>query len=91
MRDCDQDGGLSLAEAPRCAECERRARAVSSIADNDLLERAVRNAKSLEPVLEPVFPVQRWIAVKRMFGLGSTYAVQLCRRFGLDPDEMVRR
>lgn len=32
----------------------------------------------------------RWIAVMKTFGLGSTYAQQLCIRFGLDPDEKVR-
>jgi hypothetical protein len=29
-------------------------------------------------------------AVMWTFGLGSTYAAQLIRRFGFDPDEMVR-
>jgi hypothetical protein len=29
--------------------------------------------------------------VMGVFQLGSTYAAQLCQRFGLDPDEMVTR
>jgi hypothetical protein len=44
----------------------------------DLVERAVRNARQ---------PGPRWCAVKATFALGSTRATELCRRFGLDPDE----
>lgn len=51
--------------------------------DAELLERAVRNAGrySVEK--------QRWVAVSHAFGVGSTSARELCRRFGLDPDETV--
>lgn len=60
---------------------------VSSIPDADLLERAVRSARSLHiPGKTP-----RWRCVMDVFGLGSTYAWQLCVRFGLDPDEKVRK
>ena len=62
---------------------------VSSIPDAKLLERAVRNARdrsSNKGVRHP-----RWVAVMDAFALGSTYAHQLCRRFGLDPDEQVKR
>lgn len=31
----------------------------------------------------------RWSHVTRQYGLGSTSAQVLCRRFGLDPDELV--
>jgi hypothetical protein len=60
---------------------------VSSIADTELLRRAVSSARprkwrSAQP---------RWTAVMDAFCLGSTYARELCRRFDLDPDEMVRR
>lgn len=33
----------------------------------------------------------RWVRAMRLFALGSTYARQLCRRFGFEPDEMVGR
>lgn len=62
---------------------------VSMIPDAKLLERAVRSARSNR------YPKRRahsrWIAVMDMFALGSTFAHQLCRRYGADPDEMVRR
>ena len=60
---------------------------VDDIPDNDLLERAVRNAR---PSRGAAITVPRWSAVMVSFGLGSTYAQQLCVRFGLDPDELVR-
>lgn len=52
-----------------------------------LLERAVRsarprNSRGWQP---------RWVAVKDCFALGSTYSKDLCRKFRLDPDELVRR
>lgn len=61
---------------------------VSSISDDDLLARAVRNARA------NTFGRRkhaRWIAVKEMFSLGATYSYQLCARFGFDPEEEVRR
>ena len=54
-----------------------------NITDCDLVERAVRNAKNNNPC--PTMP--RWHCVMRVFGCGSTVAVGLCRRYGLDPDE----
>ena len=51
--------------------------------DTDLVQRAVRNAM---PIRSP-FPLPRWSYVGGVFGLGSTSAHELCRRFGLDPDE----
>jgi hypothetical protein len=58
---------------------------VSEYSDADLVERAVRNARvrrigSREP---------RWAAVSDAFAMGSTYSAELCRRFGLDPNEMI--
>lgn len=32
----------------------------------------------------------RWVAVMDTFALGSTYAHLLCRRFELNPDELVK-
>lgn len=60
---------------------------VSSIPDEVLLKRAAtfRTAKTLG------FGIPRWSAVMVRFGLGSTYAWQLCERLGLDPDEKVKK
>lgn len=52
--------------------------------DSELVSRAVRNAKHRDPG-----PGPRWSAVADTFALGSTYATHLCRREGLDPDELV--
>jgi hypothetical protein len=60
---------------------------VNDIPDNELLGRAVRNCRDrLAGKKSP-----RWVAVSDTFVLGSTYSRQLCRRFGVDPDEMVGR
>jgi hypothetical protein len=64
-------------------------RDVSSIPDDELLRRAVRCCRS--PGARKGQKHARWIAVVDTFALGSTFAHQLCRRFGLDPDEMVKR
>jgi hypothetical protein len=60
---------------------------VSSIPDDELLRRAVQGARS--------GTTRGWHrrheAVMQVFSLGSTYAWQLCHRFGVDPDELVRR
>jgi len=56
---------------------------VANIPDDELLRRAVMNVQ---------YPhLTRWRNVMKTFGLGSTYAAQLCRRFGLDPDEELTR
>ncbi len=57
---------------------------VSSIADEELLRRAVRSARGKRAG-------PRWAAVSEVFCLGSTFATQLCRRFDVDPDEKVKR
>lgn len=62
---------------------------VNSIPDEELLRRAVRSCRSLQGRATDKHP--RWVAVMERFGLGSTFAQQLCRRFDLDPDEKVRR
>lgn len=53
---------------------------VEDISDAQLVERAVRNARRCSG--GPM-----WGAVMEAFGLGSTYAAQLCSRFGVDPYE----
>ena len=64
-------------------------RSVRDISDERLLERAVRSARS--SAYYKGRKHARWIAVTEAFSLGSTYSRQLCRRFGLDPDEEVTR
>lgn len=59
---------------------------VNDIPDNELLGRAVRAARGRTGRINP-----RWVGVADSFGLGSTYSRQLCRRFGVDPDEKVKR
>lgn len=57
------------------------------IPDEELLRRAVQQARATRSRgYQP-----RWVAVMDTFLLGSTYAWQLCQRFGFDPDEKVRR
>jgi hypothetical protein len=53
----------------------------------DYLGRAVKGARAQRPHLGKR---PRWVAVMDTFHLGSTYAHLLCRKFGLDPDEMVK-
>lgn len=60
---------------------------VADIPDSNLLERAVRSARPRRGR----GPQPRWVVVAEAFALGSTYSRQLVRRFGLDPDEQVKR
>lgn len=62
---------------------------VSDIPDVKLLERAVRSARARDRRKGEKH--ERWIGVMDAFALGSTYAMDLCRRFGLDPFEQVHR
>ncbi len=73
-------------------EIARMAAANQLLADPDpqywphaMVERAVRNARPHRTTKAP-----RWVAVKDVFGYGSTTSVELCRRFGLDPHERVQ-
>jgi len=59
------------------------------ITDDDLLRRAVRAARVMRGDRRYAHP--RWVAVMALFALGSGYSQELCRRFGLDPDELVSR
>lgn len=71
----------------RCPVCPYRKQpaSVADIADEKLLERAVKAARPKKG------RAPRWSAVADLFAPGSTYAAQLCRRFGLDPDQEIRR
>lgn len=62
---------------------------VADIPDERLIERAVKNCRAKSYRKGVKHP--RWVAVMETFGLGSGYSAQLCRRFGVDPDENVRR
>ena len=62
---------------------------VADIPDAQLLERAVKSARKRTARKGEKHP--RWVAVMDTFQLGSGYAGELCRRFGLDPDEEVAR
>lgn len=57
---------------------------IDSIPDCDLLFRAVKGAR-IKARKNYKYP--RWTAVAHVFGLGSSYAAQLCRRYNLDPEE----
>lgn len=54
------------------------------ISDKDLIKAAIRNARA-----RALGKSQRWVAVKDTFALGSTYAYELCRDYGFNPDEEV--
>ena len=60
----------------------RMERSVADIPDAELLGRVVRSLVTPRPRRAEL----AWSEVHRAFGLGSTYAAQLCRRFGFDPD-----
>lgn len=60
---------------------------VCEIPKDELISRAIR---SFRPVRKRG-GVARWIKVMDLFSLGSTYAHELCRLHGCDPNEMVRR
>jgi len=57
---------------------------VTDYSDADLVKRAVRNAK---PNINGTAP--RWVAVMDTFGLGRTYAYELCRLHDLNPDDPI--
>lgn len=61
---------------------------VNDIPDNELLQRVIRNLYRRGRSREKL-PL--WSIVADKFALGSGYASQLCRRYGLDPNEMVKR
>ncbi len=60
---------------------------VNDIPDAELLQRVLRNLsnRGRSRTKRPL-----WSIVGEKFALGSGYSRQLCRRFGLDPDKMVR-
>ena len=67
---------------------KRPTNTVADVSDDELLRRAVKGARSVK-ARRVKYP--RWMAIMEVFGLGSTYAQQLCVRFDLDPDEELAR
>jgi hypothetical protein len=63
-----------------------RTNTVADYKDSELVERAFRNARRKRGV-----PL--WSSIADAFGLGSTYACELCLRFDHDPHRIngVRR
>lgn len=61
--------------------------------NSSLVEQAVKWAASREPDSEidamDAATSIRWAHLGDVFGLGSTSAIALCRRFGLDPHVQV--
>lgn len=62
---------------------------VNDIPDAELIRRVIAGQRRLPRKLttrtQPL-----WAKVGDRFCLGSTYSMQLCRRFGFDPNEQVR-
>ncbi|WP_337846798.1 hypothetical protein [Sphingomonas sp.] len=61
---------------------------VADIGDDELIRRViaglVRRPRTTRARTEPL-----WSRVGKRFALGSTYSMQLCRRFNFNPDERV--
>lgn len=55
---------------------------VNDIPDAELLGRVVRSKGRGRKG-------PRWARVSYLFNLGSTYSAQLCRRYGVDPEEKI--
>jgi hypothetical protein len=62
---------------------------VHSIGIEELIGRAVKNARSRSHNKGVKHP--RWVAVKDLLQLGAGFSMELCRHYGLDPDEEVSR
>lgn len=68
--------------APTLAQC-------TTLTDDQLLSRVVKYCRSTSE--RKGVAHLRWVAVMENFGLGSTTSRALCRRYDLNPDEMVKR
>jgi len=65
-----------MADAPEIPDTELLRRVIASMS-----RRSGLNRFDSRPL---------WATVMDRFGLGSTYAWQLCQRFDFDPDQMVQ-
>ena len=61
---------------------------VNDIPDGELIRRAISGLNVAPGPRSSGVPL--WSKVGDRFCLGSTYSIQLCRRFGFDPDRQVR-
>lgn len=59
---------------------------IGGITSDELVVRAMRNMRATRSGSDQPL----WVAVMDVFGLGSTYACELCRKYGRDPDEMIK-
>jgi hypothetical protein len=64
------------------------------MSDQALILAALKSCRHLHDVVDgEASPPERqrplWVIVRDLFCVGSTSAADLCRRFNLDPDEMV--
>ncbi|GBQ36099.1 hypothetical protein AA19596_1913 [Acetobacter fabarum DSM 19596] len=64
-------------------QSDAAARLADIVADDKILWGIVANAR-------PKRRGPRWVGVMERTGMGSTASVLLCRRFGFDPDEVVK-
>lgn len=62
---------------------------VNDIPDMELIRRVISGQRRIARTTRGR-TIPLWSKVGDRFCLGSTYAQQLCRRFGYDPDEQVR-
>lgn len=85
----DPNGGGFAAAYDTVFGVPRKTGTVADYPDDFLLSRAVRGCRDHTASSGHRHP--RWVAVSITFGVGSTYAMQLCRRFDLDPTEKVAR
>lgn len=58
---------------------------VNDIADSELVGRVIRHLASRKRGYKQPL----WTRVGDFFCLGSTYSMQLCRKYGKDPDAQV--
>lgn len=57
--------------------------------EDDLIRRAIRGLQGPSKYRSK-YGTERWILVKDLFGVGSTVACGLCRKYGFDPYESLR-
>jgi hypothetical protein len=62
---------------------------VSDIPEGELIRRVLASL-AMTPRTRRARRVPLWTKVMKHFGLGSTYAWQLCQRHDFDPDQQVR-
>jgi hypothetical protein len=75
---------VEAAEIAKLAETS-----VNDIADSELVRRVV--AAAAQACIKRTGGIPLWSKVGQLFCLGSGYSAQLCRRYGYDPQLMVRR